>query len=173
MSRRNRSENHLLKFPRKINEPSRAAILQPNVELLTRSKCEVVQCIATKYCIAFVTFLQETHTTSNYNITFYVFFLIGAIHHAKHGIATLVRNYLTATLVQSSKMDSEMQWWIIMINDDVSITSICKLPKAPLLQLPLYNPQLYTLKISTVITYPGGIPPTTETEKIYMTGHIL
>ena len=83
--------------------------------------------------------LQETHTTSKDNIKGYGFSLIGAIHHAKHGIATLDRNDLTATLIQSSKKDSEIQWLTIMINDDISITNIYKPPKAAFLPPPLYQ----------------------------------
>ena len=94
---------------RKINEPSGSAILQLNVEGLTRSKCEVVQCIATKHYKS-VILLQETHITNNDDIKVSGFFLIGAIHHVKHGIVIFVRSDLTATLVQSSKKDSEMQW---------------------------------------------------------------
>ena len=86
---------------RKINEPSGPAILQLNVEGLTRSKC-VIQRIATKH-FASAILLQETHTASKDNIKVYGFSLIGTIHHAKHGIATLVTNDLTATMVQSSK----------------------------------------------------------------------
>ena len=65
-------------------EPSGPAILQLNVEGLTRSKCEVIQCVATKH---------------SDNVKVHCVPLIGVIHHAKHGIATLVRNDLTATLV--------------------------------------------------------------------------
>ena len=69
-------------MPRKINEPFGPAILQLNVEDLTRSKYEVVQRFSTKHS-ASVILLQETHTTSNDNIKVYGFSLIGAIHHAK------------------------------------------------------------------------------------------
>ena len=159
-------------MPGKINEPSGPAILQLNVGGLTTSKYEVVQCIATNHS-ASVILLQETHTTSNDNIKVYGFPIIGAIHHAKHGIATLVRNDLTATLVQSSKKYSEMQWLTIMINDDISITNIYKPPKALFLPPSLYqHPAIYSRGFNCHPTS-WGIHPTTQTEKLYMTGHIL
>ena len=83
--------------------------------------------------------LQETHTTSNDNIKGYGYSLIGAIHYSKFGTATLVRKDLTATLVQLSKKNSEIQWLTIMINDDISITNIYKPQKSPFLPLPLYQ----------------------------------
>ena len=129
-------------MPRKINELSGAAVLQLNAEGSTRSKCKVVHCIATKYSVIL---LQEKQTTRNDNIKVYGFSLIGAILHAKHGIATLVRNDVTATLVQSRKKDSEMQWLTIMINDDISIPNIYKPPKAPFLPPPWYqHPAIYS-----------------------------
>ena len=51
-------------MPVNINEPSGLAILQLNVEGLTRSKCEVIQLIATKHS-ASVILLQETQTAIN------------------------------------------------------------------------------------------------------------
>ena len=48
-NRRSKSLNHVLKMLRKINEPSGSAILQLNVEDLTKSKCKVIQRIATKH----------------------------------------------------------------------------------------------------------------------------
>ena len=137
-NKKEKSVNHFIKIPRKINKPSGQAVLQLNVEGLTRPKCEAVQRIATKHS-ALVNLLQETHTTSNDNIKGYGYSLIGAIHYSKFGTATLVRKDLTATLVQLSKKNSEIQWLTIMINDDISITNIYKPQKSPFLPLPLYQ----------------------------------
>ena len=143
-NRRNRSLNNLLKMSRQVNEPSGPAILQVNVEGLTRSKCDVIQLIATKHS-ASVILLQETHTTSNDNIRIYGFFLISPIFHEKYGIAILVRNDLTANLVQSSKDESQMQWLTIMMNDDITITNFYKPPKTPFVSPPLcQHPTIYS-----------------------------
>lgn len=53
-----------------------------------------------------------------------------------------------------------------MINDDISITNIFLHSHHHLYT----NTQLYTPEISTVITHPGGIHPTTQTEKLYIDG---
>ena len=157
---------------RKINEPSCPTILQFNFEGLTRPKCEVVQHIATKHS-ASVILLQETHTTSNNNIKVYDFSLIGAIHNPKHGIATLVRTYLTTILVQLSKKERDMQWLTFMISDDISITNIYKPPVAPFLTLPLcQHPAIYSRDFNCHYN-PGAIHPTIHTKMLYMTGHIL
>ena len=115
--------NYLLKMPKKINKQSGPAILQLNVEGLTRSKWKVIQRIATKHSASSI-LLQEKYTTSNNNIKVWFLPHCFAIHQATHGISTLVRNVLTPILVESSKKDSEMQWLTIMINDDFTITNI-------------------------------------------------
>ena len=84
-----------------LHEPSGPAILQLNVEGLTRPKCDVIQKIAMNNSIA-VILLQETHATNDDKITIYSYSLIGSINHPKHGIATLVRNDLPAFEIGNS-----------------------------------------------------------------------
>ena len=81
-----------------------------------RPKCEIIQNIAYKNCI-FVILLQETHSTCDDKIKIYGFFLVGAIHRDKHGIATLVRNDLPAKFTDASKPNNKMQWLTVTIND--------------------------------------------------------
>lgn len=89
--------------------------------------------------------LQETHSTNSDKIEIYGFSLVGAIHHTKHGIATLVRNDLSANLVGKSPVDSEMQWLAITINDDITIVNVYKPPRTPFQPLPTYNhPAIYS-----------------------------
>ena len=79
----------------KLHEPSGPAILQLNVEGLTRPKCQVIQKITTDNAIS-VILLQEAHATSNEKIKIYGYSLIDSINHPKHRIVTLVRNDLPA-----------------------------------------------------------------------------
>ena len=88
-----------------LHKPSGPAILQLNVEGLTGPKCEVIQKIAMNNSIA-VVLLQETHAINDDKIKIYGYYLIVSICHAKHGIATLVRNDLPATDIGRSTNDS-------------------------------------------------------------------
>lgn len=80
-----------------LHEPTGPAILQLNVEGLTRSKCEVIQNIAVGNSVS-VILLQETHIVDKEKIKIYGFTLVEAITHRRHGIATLVRNDLAASV---------------------------------------------------------------------------
>ena len=91
-----------------LHEPSAPAILQLNVEGLTRPKCKVIQKIAMKNSIADI-LLQEAHATNDDKIKVYSYSLIGLINHPNHGIATLVRNDLPAPEIGRSRVDSAIQ----------------------------------------------------------------
>ena len=128
----------------KLHEPSGPAILQLNVEGLTRPKCEVIEKIATDNAIS-VILLQETHATSNEKIKIYGYSLIDSINHSKHGIATLVRNDLSAIAIGRSRDDSETEWITISINGEISITNIYKPPNTPFEPPPRYeHPAIYS-----------------------------
>ena len=113
----------------KLHEPSGPAILQL-VEGLTRPKCEVIQKIAADNSIS-VILLQETHASSNEKIKICGYSLIDSIHHPKHGIATLVRNDLPASIIDRSREGSETEWITILIKGEISIMNIYKPPNAP------------------------------------------
>ena len=115
-----------------LHEPTGPNILQLNVEGLTRAKCEVIQHLAAKHAIS-VTLLQETHSTSDDKLKIYGFTVIGAVHHPKLGVATLVRNDLSSKLIDTSKPDSATQWVSIAI-DNITFTNVYKPPKA------MFNP---------------------------------
>ena len=125
-----RHSNNTLKF----HEPSGPAILQLNVEGLTRPKCEVIQKIAADNSIS-VILLQETHASSNEKIKINSYSLIDSINHPKHGIATLVRNDLPASIIDRSREGSET----ISINGEIGITNIYKPPNAPFDPPPRYE----------------------------------
>ena len=74
-----------------LHKQTGPAIPWLNVEGLTRPKCEIIQNIS-------IILLQETHSTSDGKIKIYSFSLVGAIHHDKHNVVTLVRNDLPANL---------------------------------------------------------------------------
>ena len=128
----------------KFREPSGPAILQLNVEGLTRPKCEVIQKIADDNSISAI-LLQETHASSSEKIKIYGYSLIDSIHHPKHGIATLVRNDLLASIIDRSREGSETEWITISINGEISITNIYKPPNAPFDPPPRYeHPAIYS-----------------------------
>lgn len=77
-------------MPKKINEPSAQLSFSLKLKASQGKKFKVVLRIATKHTVS-VILLQDTHTTSNDNVKVYGFLLIGTIHHAKHGIAKLVK----------------------------------------------------------------------------------
>ena len=122
----------------KLHELSGPAILQLNVEGLTRPKCDVIQKIAINNSIA-VILLQETHATNDDKITIYGYSLIGSINHPKHGIATLVRNDLPATEIGRSRVDSAIQWLTISIDGEITITNFYKPPNSPFDPPPHYE----------------------------------
>jgi len=51
-------------------------------------------------------------------------FVGSASSHARNGIATLVRNDLTATTVACSSNDSELKWNTISINNELTIVNV-------------------------------------------------
>ena len=153
----------------KFHEPSGPAIFQLNVEGLTRPKCEVIQKIAADNSI-FVILLQETHASSNEKIKIYGYSLIDSIHHPKHGIATLVRNDLPASIIDHSREGSETEWLTISINGEISITNIYKPPNAPFYPPPRYeHPATYSGDL-TVTIHPGVILETILLVQLFMIG---
>ena len=106
-------------------------------------KCEVIQHLAAKHAIS-VILLQETHSTSDDKLKIYGLTVVGAIHHPKLGVATLVRNDLSLKLIETSKPDSATQWVSIAI-DNITITNVYKLPKAVFNPPPKYHhPTIYS-----------------------------
>ena len=153
----------------KLHEPTGPAILQLNVEGLTRPKCEVIQKIATENAIS-VILLQETHATSNEKIKIYGYSLIDSINHPKHGIATLVRNDLPASVIGRSKEGSETEWITIMINGEIRLRTFTNHQRL-LSNLHLdTNTQLYIRETSIVTIHPGATPETVLTVKLFMNG---
>ena len=53
----------------------------------------------------------------------YGFTVVGAFHHSKLAVATLVRNDLSSKLIDTSKPDSATQWVSIAI-DNITITNV-------------------------------------------------
>ena len=92
-----------------------------------------------------VILLQETHASSNEKIKIHSHLLIDSIHHPKHGIATLVRNDLPASIINRSREGSETEWITISINGEISITNIYKPSNAPFDPPPRYeHPAIYS-----------------------------
>ena len=126
-----------------LHEPTGPHIFQLNVEGLTRAKCEVIQHLAARHAIS-VILLQETHSTSDDKLKTYSLTLVGAVHHSKLGVATLVRNDLSSKLMDTSKPDSATQWVSVAI-DNITITNVYKPPKAVFNTPPKYHhPAIYS-----------------------------
>ena len=129
-----------------LNEPTGPAILQLNVEGLTRSKCEVIQNIAVDNSISII-LLQESHIVDKDKIKIYGFTLVEAIPHQRHGIATLVRNDLTSSISVASKSPpgNETEWISISINDELTVTNFYKPPNSPFEPPPRFDhPAIYS-----------------------------
>ena len=120
------------------------SILQLNVEGLTRAKCEVIQNICYRHAIS-VILLQETHTKSNSDINIPGFSLVDAIHHPHHGIATLVRDNMTASNIARSYPHSQTQWTATNVNGTLSVVNVYVPPNTNI-QLPpiLPHPVIYS-----------------------------
>ena len=129
-----------------LHEPTGPAILQLNVEGLTRSKCEVIQNIATGNAIS-VILLQETHTVDKKKIKIYGYTLIEAVTHRRHGIATLIRSDLaaSASVIDKSAVGNEIEWISISINGELTIKNFYKPPNAQFVPPPRYShPAIYS-----------------------------
>uniref|UniRef100_W5NGX8 Endonuclease/exonuclease/phosphatase domain-containing protein n=1 Tax=Lepisosteus oculatus TaxID=7918 RepID=W5NGX8_LEPOC len=117
-------------------------ILQINMESLTRAKCVVINHLAQEHN-AQVILLQETHTKYNGNIKICGYHLIGAIHHAHHGVATLVKLDKNAKHVAQSLYKDTTQWIAIEI-EGFTIVNIYKPPSTQFSSLPSYtHPVIY------------------------------
>jgi len=127
-----------------LHAPSGPSILQLNVEGLTKAKCEVIQHICEERSIS-VILLQETHAKSDSNISIQGFSLADAIHHPQHGIATLVRNDMTAASIAKSDMSSQTQWTATRVNSSLTVVNVYAPPRTDI-QLPpiLPHPVIYS-----------------------------
>uniref|UniRef100_W5N2X9 Endonuclease/exonuclease/phosphatase domain-containing protein n=1 Tax=Lepisosteus oculatus TaxID=7918 RepID=W5N2X9_LEPOC len=133
-----KEENNLRVF----QEPTGPCILQINVEGLTRAKCVVINHLAQEHN-AQVILLQETHTKDNSNIKIYGYHLIGAIYHAHHGVATLVKLDKNAKHVAQSPDEDTTQWIAIEI-EGFTFVNIYKPPSTQFSSLPRYrHPVIY------------------------------
>ena len=125
-----------------LQESTGPCILQLNVEGLTRSKCEVIERLATKHS-AQVLLLQETHTKEDKEIKIYGYHLAASIHSQHHGIATLVKNGHTYSILDSSH-SSDQQWIAVSIGD-TTVVNVYKPPKTSFSNLPIYDhPVIYS-----------------------------
>ena len=86
-----------------LHEPTGPAILQLNVEGLTRSKCEVIRNIATGNSVSII-LLQETHIVDKEKIKIYGYTLVDVIPYQRHVLATLVRNDLATSDSKAPQM---------------------------------------------------------------------
>uniref|UniRef100_W5N943 Endonuclease/exonuclease/phosphatase domain-containing protein n=1 Tax=Lepisosteus oculatus TaxID=7918 RepID=W5N943_LEPOC len=102
-------ENNLRVF----QEPTGPCILQINVKGLTRAKCVVINHLAQEHNVQ-VILLQETHQEDS-NIKIYGYHLIGAIHHAHHRVANLVKLDKNAKHIAQSSDKDTTQWIAIEI----------------------------------------------------------
>ena len=129
-----------------LHKPTGPAILQLNMEGLTRSKCEVIHNMATSNSVS-VILLQETHIVNKEKIKIFGYTLIEEIPHQRHGIATLVRNDLVASVstVGKSVDGAEIEWISISINSELTITNFYKPQNALFVPPPIYDhPAIYS-----------------------------
>ena len=91
-----------------VNKFRRPTILQLNIEDLTASNMNVLQHLAVQY-EALVILLQETHCTCADKLTIPGFALAVSSLSRKHGLATIVHDWLKWTFVEQSPTTSETE----------------------------------------------------------------
>ena len=119
-------------------------ILQLNVEGLTRAKCDVIYNICSRHAIS-VILLQETHSKSDSDINIHGFSLVDAIHHPHHGIATLVKDDMTASYIARSGPHDQTQWTATDINGTLTIVNVYAPPNTDIQLPPIFpHPVIYS-----------------------------
>ena len=92
------------------------SVLQLKVEGLTNAKLEVVRQLANSNQVAVVV-LQETHRTTDDNLTLPGFLLAGSIPSKHHGMATFVRTGITWSAVKRYPADSNIEWLVTAVQE--------------------------------------------------------
>ena len=126
-------------------------ILQLNIEGISASKREILHQLATTVNADIIA-LQETHSTKENQLGIVGFDVISSHHHRQHGMATYVKQGISAEVIGISNETDEVEWQTIKV-DNLYLTNVYKPPPCAWSSPPLVHDNL-TLPCIVVISIP-------------------